>query len=99
MSDKIITRERRIAAGLCAMCGKSPPRDGKRLCAACNAKKTEYARSYRKYDRIPAKKRKRRITGTDTLTLSEVCRLAAKHGVSYGVCVAMMAEGKIKKGE
>ena len=99
MSYNITTRERRITAGLCTMCGKSPPREGKRLCAACNAKKTEYARSYRKYDRIPAKKRKHRITGTDTLTLSEVCRLAVQHGVSYGVCVAMIAEGKIKKGE
>lgn len=47
MSEKVHTRWKRIAAGLCGYCGERPPKSGKKGCARCLIERAAYDKAYR----------------------------------------------------
>jgi hypothetical protein len=69
-----MTRERRVARGLCGDCGKKPARPRRLFCDACSIKRNTYGKN--------AMRRKKRIRTRD----HERCTLCRKPGHDRRTC-------------
>ena len=84
-------REKRRAAGLCIKCGGQRANVRFQLCEKCRKYNLE---AQRKYDIRKLEARRPRCATAGTLTISQVCRLAAERGISYGQMVVEIEKGR-----
>lgn len=75
--------------GLCTKCGRDKENLKKAWCDTCRA-------AGKKYDGSHARKLRQRNNSihTDGYSISEVCRMAEKRGISYGQMTMLLDTGK-----
>lgn len=92
--SQILLREKRRAAGLCIKCGGQREIARYQLCEKCRKYNLE---AQHKHDAGKLAARRPRSAPAGTLTISQVCRLAAERGISYGqMVVELEKEGAYK---
>ena len=93
---------KRIAAGICYLCGVNPVEDGKKSCRACRKKRSDYNKKYRKdhpekfaYGKAISSEEAAvfedwKPSKKPKYTFDQMCRMAKERGISYGLLVAEM---------
>lgn len=82
-----LLRERRKAAGLCTRCGCKKEPSRYQQCENCRKYNLE---AQHKCDIRKLEARRPRRSTSNTLSIAQVCRMAAERGLSYGQMVAQM---------